>query len=148
MYMSRYKSNSCSPLILVWKMRIAGREEQIQVSFTSQTKAQLSVLVCNQMQLSSCESVGTHYSVSLVCRFYFLAVPVNKAALSYLIWFVHCAIYGCAAWTHLQNPCMYIFLSYINFELITVLKWNESCQWKKTLEWLATLMLVNIVLGM
>ncbi|KYO47489.1 putative interleukin-17 receptor E-like isoform A [Alligator mississippiensis] len=49
----------------VWKMRIAGREEQIQVSFTSQTKAQLSVLVCNQMQLSSCESVGTHYSVSL-----------------------------------------------------------------------------------
>ncbi|XP_073184411.1 interleukin-17 receptor E-like protein isoform X3 [Lepidochelys kempii] len=47
-----------------WKMRIAARAEQIQVSFMSQTKAKFSVLVCNKAQLSSCDSVGIRHSVS------------------------------------------------------------------------------------
>ncbi|XP_029872168.1 putative interleukin-17 receptor E-like isoform X3 [Aquila chrysaetos chrysaetos] len=48
-----------------WKMRTAAAAEQIQVFFTSQTKAQFSVLVCNRTQLASCESVGMHHSVSV-----------------------------------------------------------------------------------
>ncbi|XP_009461135.1 PREDICTED: putative interleukin-17 receptor E-like [Nipponia nippon] len=51
-----------------WKMRTAAAAEQIQVYFTSQTKAQFSVLVCNRTQLASCESVGTHHSVSVGWR--------------------------------------------------------------------------------
>ncbi|XP_074840231.1 interleukin-17 receptor E-like protein [Carettochelys insculpta] len=46
-----------------WKMRIAAKAEQIQVSFMSQTMAQFLVLVCNKTRLSSCNSVGTHHSV-------------------------------------------------------------------------------------
>ncbi|XP_074941390.1 interleukin-17 receptor E-like protein isoform X7 [Phalacrocorax aristotelis] len=48
-----------------WKMRTAAVAEQIQVFFTSQMKAQFSVLVCNRTQLASCESVGMHHSVSV-----------------------------------------------------------------------------------
>ncbi|XP_010579572.1 PREDICTED: putative interleukin-17 receptor E-like [Haliaeetus leucocephalus] len=51
-----------------WKMRTAIAAEQIQVFFTSQTKAQFSVLVCNRTQLASCESVGMHHSVSVGWR--------------------------------------------------------------------------------
>ncbi|XP_075784087.1 interleukin-17 receptor E-like protein isoform X2 [Pelodiscus sinensis] len=47
-----------------WKMGIAARAEKIQISFTSQTMAQFSALVCNKTQMSSCNSVGTHHSVS------------------------------------------------------------------------------------
>lgn len=53
-------------------MRTATVAEQIQVFFTSQTKAQFSVLVCNRTQLASCESLGMHHSVSVVCIYYFL----------------------------------------------------------------------------
>ncbi|KAK4831682.1 hypothetical protein QYF61_018679 [Mycteria americana] len=62
-----------------WKMRTAAAAEQIQVFFTSQTKAQFSVLVCNRTQLASCESVGMHHSVSVVCIYYFLNIgdPVS-----------------------------------------------------------------------
>uniref|UniRef100_A0A8C8S125 Interleukin-17 receptor C/E N-terminal domain-containing protein n=1 Tax=Pelusios castaneus TaxID=367368 RepID=A0A8C8S125_9SAUR len=49
-----------------WKIKIAAMAEQIQISFMSQTNAQFSVLVCNKAQLSSCESVGTRHSVSVV----------------------------------------------------------------------------------
>ncbi|XP_064512286.1 interleukin-17 receptor E-like protein [Pseudopipra pipra] len=48
-----------------WKMRTAAVAEQIQVFFTSQTKAQFSVLVCNRTQMASCESLGMHHSVSV-----------------------------------------------------------------------------------
>ncbi|XP_025968837.1 interleukin-17 receptor E-like protein isoform X1 [Dromaius novaehollandiae] len=48
-----------------WKMRTAAVAEQIQIFFTSQTKAQFLVLVCNRTQLASCESVGMRHSVSV-----------------------------------------------------------------------------------
>ncbi|KAK2517001.1 Il17rel [Columba livia] len=48
-----------------WKMKAAAVAEQIQVFFTSQTKAQFSVLVCNRTQLASCESIGMRHSVSV-----------------------------------------------------------------------------------
>ncbi|XP_009997747.1 PREDICTED: putative interleukin-17 receptor E-like [Chaetura pelagica] len=51
-----------------WKMRTAAVGEQIEVFFTSQTKAQFSVLVCNRTQLASCESVGMNHSVSVGWR--------------------------------------------------------------------------------
>ncbi|XP_010014270.1 PREDICTED: putative interleukin-17 receptor E-like [Nestor notabilis] len=51
-----------------WKMRTAAVAEQIQVFFTSQTKAQFSVLVCNRTQMASCESLGMHRSVSVGWR--------------------------------------------------------------------------------
>ncbi|XP_008935620.1 PREDICTED: putative interleukin-17 receptor E-like [Merops nubicus] len=47
-----------------WKMRAGAAAEQIRVFFTSQTKAQFSVLVCNRTQLATCQSVGMHHSVS------------------------------------------------------------------------------------
>lgn len=62
------------PLISAWKMRTAAVAEQIQVFFTSQTKAQFSVLVCNRTQMASCESLGMHHSVSVVCIYYFLSI--------------------------------------------------------------------------
>ncbi|KAL2308987.1 hypothetical protein Nmel_005165, partial [Mimus melanotis] len=49
-----------------WKMRTAAVAEQIQVFFTSQTKAQFSVLVCNRTQMASCESLEMHHSVSVL----------------------------------------------------------------------------------
>ncbi|XP_009077474.1 PREDICTED: putative interleukin-17 receptor E-like [Acanthisitta chloris] len=51
-----------------WKMRTVAAAEQIQVFFTSQTKAQFSVLVCNRTQMASCESLGMHHSVSVGWR--------------------------------------------------------------------------------
>ncbi|XP_062991082.1 interleukin-17 receptor E-like protein [Elgaria multicarinata webbii] len=47
-----------------WEMRHAVMEEQIEVSFTSHTKAQFSVLVCNRTESSSCNPTGIHQSVS------------------------------------------------------------------------------------
>lgn len=55
-------------------MKAAAVAEQIQVFFTSQTKAQFSVLVCNRTQLASCESIGMRHSVSVVCIYYFLNI--------------------------------------------------------------------------
>jgi len=55
-------------------MRTAAVAQQIEVFFTSQTKAQFSVLVCNRTQLASCESIGMHHSVSVVCIYYFLNI--------------------------------------------------------------------------
>ncbi|XP_068020408.1 interleukin-17 receptor E-like protein isoform X3 [Melanerpes formicivorus] len=48
-----------------WKMRTDAVEGKLRVFFTSQTKAQFSVLVCNRTQLASCESAGMHHSVSV-----------------------------------------------------------------------------------
>ncbi|XP_027750706.1 putative interleukin-17 receptor E-like isoform X1 [Empidonax traillii] len=48
-----------------WKMRTAAVAEEIQVFFTSQTKAQFSVLVCKRTQMASCESLGMHHSISV-----------------------------------------------------------------------------------
>ncbi|XP_060100526.1 putative interleukin-17 receptor E-like [Heteronotia binoei] len=48
-----------------WTMNISTMEEQIQVSFTSNTEAQFSVLVCNISEMSSCDSAGIHQSISV-----------------------------------------------------------------------------------
>ncbi|KAF7246721.1 Dihydroorotate dehydrogenase (quinone) [Varanus komodoensis] len=48
-----------------WKMRVAVMEEQLEVSFTSHTEAQFSVLVCNRTGSSSCNSTGIRQSVSV-----------------------------------------------------------------------------------
>lgn len=54
-------------------MRTDAVAGKIQVSFTAQTKAEFSVLVCNRTQLASCQAVGIHHSVSVVCTYYFLS---------------------------------------------------------------------------
>ncbi|XP_015273372.1 PREDICTED: putative interleukin-17 receptor E-like [Gekko japonicus] len=53
-----------------WTMKVSAMEEQIQVSFTSNTEAQFSVLVCNITESSSCDSAGIPQSISVVCAFF------------------------------------------------------------------------------
>ncbi|XP_077194403.1 interleukin-17 receptor E-like protein isoform X2 [Paroedura picta] len=48
-----------------WTMKVSTTQEQIQVSFTSKTEAQFSVLVCNVTESSSCDSTGIHQSISV-----------------------------------------------------------------------------------
>ncbi|XP_054844731.1 putative interleukin-17 receptor E-like isoform X2 [Eublepharis macularius] len=48
-----------------WTMKVSRMEEQIQASFTSNTEAQFSVLVCNGTESSSCDSAGIHQSISV-----------------------------------------------------------------------------------
>lgn len=97
--MSKSKS---FPLISAWRMRTATAAEQIQVFFTSQTKAQFSVLVCNRTQLASCESVGMHHSVSVVCIYYFLNIVRLSNYINLLFHLLLCSLKA------LINPCMYV----------------------------------------
>lgn len=48
-----------------WNMRLDVIEEQLQISFTSPTKAQFSVCVHNNTESSSCDSAGIHQSLSM-----------------------------------------------------------------------------------
>ncbi|KAJ6666451.1 hypothetical protein lerEdw1_000726 [Lerista edwardsae] len=58
--------------VSAWNMKLDVIEEQLQISFTSPTKAQFSVCVRNNTESSSCDSEGRHQSLSLVCATLFL----------------------------------------------------------------------------
>lgn len=96
---------SIFPLISAWKMRTAAVADQIQVFFTSQTKAHFSVLVCNKTQLASCDSLGMYHSVSAVCIYHFFKTVILFMKSNCICLLLHLLL--CSLKT-LLNTCMYL----------------------------------------
>lgn len=68
-------------------MKVSRMEEQILVSFTSNTEAKFSILVCNITEQSSCDSAGIPQSIPLVRAIFVSHTNLKNTSFENIIFF-------------------------------------------------------------